>query len=131
MKSFLIKLFVFSLITLGVLIGSSYVLPARWSYEHYWAVWLFFIGSTFVIHKVLSKVALKQPKEFVFYYLVVTGVKFLLYLIIIAVFSFVQKQDALGFATAFLLMYLFYSVFEVVTMVGFFKQSLPDTAVKE
>lgn len=86
------------------------------------ALWVFFVASTAFIHYVLLTVSEKDPKRFVGYYLGITAIKLFGYLTIITAYALIKKEAALGFALWFLVLYLFYSGFEVVMLLKHFKK---------
>lgn len=85
-------------------------------------LWVFFVLSTAFIHYVLVKVAEKDPKLFVGYFMVITAIKLFGYLIIITIYALIKREAALGFTLWFLLLYLLYSGFEVVMLMKHFKK---------
>lgn len=122
LKSFSVRLAIFSLFTFGILFLWQRIVPARFQSEVYWAIWIFFIASTALIHAFFVKAASKDPKKFVTNYMGITGIKLFLYLIIIIIYGLLNRDTATGFILCFLIMYFFYSVFEVVTLLKFFKK---------
>jgi hypothetical protein len=67
------------------------------------------------------RVADKDPKRFVGYYMGITAMKLFGYLIIITLYALLNRQAALGFTLIFMLLYLLYSGFEVVMLLKHFK----------
>jgi uncharacterized membrane protein len=85
-------------------------------------LWLFFVTTTFLIHAVLVKVAEKDPRRFVGYFMGITAIKLFGYLIIITIYALIEREAALGFTLWFLVLYLLYSGFEVVMLMKHFKK---------
>lgn len=120
-RSFFIKITVFSVFTLGVLLGWRRLAPIRFQTAMDWGIWLFFILNTLIIHLILMRVV-DAPKKFTNYFIGITGIKMLTYLLIILIYSVLNKESALGFSLSFLTMYVLYSGFEVFTWMRHFKK---------
>jgi hypothetical protein len=75
-----------------------------------------------IIHVFLVKVAEKDPKRFVGYYMGITAIKLFGYLTIITLYALLKREAALGFTLWFLVLYLLYSGFEVVMLLKHFKK---------
>lgn len=122
LKPFFVKLSLFSILTLGVLLLWQQFASTRFQTDLLWFTWLFFIVSTALIHIILVKAAERNPKDFIMYFMAITGLKFVAYLIIIIIYGFLKRETVLGFSLCFLIMYFFYSVFEVATLIKHFKK---------
>ena len=120
-RSFFIKLSVFSIFTLGILIAWQRFAPARFQTKVDWYIWGFFILSTLIIHLVLMTVV-SDAKKFARYFMGITGIKLLTYLLIILIYSVLNKETALGFSLFFLAMYVLYSGLEVFTWMRHFRR---------
>ncbi|MDF2437745.1 MAG: hypothetical protein K0Q95_2121 [Bacteroidota bacterium] len=121
LKSFSIKLLFFSLFTLAMLCFWRQFASDRFQSDLMFPLLVFFIVSTFLIHFILVRVADKDPKRFVGYYMGITAMKLFGYLIIITLYALLNRQAALGFTLIFMLLYLLYSGFEVVMLLKHFK----------
>jgi hypothetical protein len=121
LRSFYINLAVFSIFTLGILICWQRMAPARFQTNADWGIWAFFIVSTLLIHLILMRVA-TDAKKFIRYFMGITGIKLLTYLLIILIYSVLNKETALAFALFFLCMYVLYSGLEVFTLLKRFRK---------
>jgi hypothetical protein len=121
-RSFSIRLFIFSLFTLALLFIWQRFLSDRFQNGLMIHLWLFFILTTALIHYVLLKIDAKNPKLFVGYFMGITAIKLFGYLIIITVYAFLNKEAVLGFTLWFLVLYLLYSGFEVVMLMKHLKK---------
>ena len=121
-KSFSIKLFIFSIFTLGLLFLWKAYASERFQTNLTWLLWGFFVLSTAFIHYILIRVAEKDPKKFVGYFMGITAIKLFGYLIIITLYALLKREAALGFTLLFLVLYLLYSGFEVVMLMKQFKK---------
>jgi hypothetical protein len=122
LRSFYIKLFIFSLFTLAILIAWITYASERFQSDLMIPLWFFFIFSTALIHYILVKVDQKDPKRFVGYFMGITAMKLFGYLIIITIYALLKKEAALGFTLWFLVLYLLYSGFEVVMLMKYLKK---------
>ena len=121
-KSFLLKLTLFSVFTLGLLFLWETYASERFQSNLMFALWVFFVLSTALMHYFLISVSEKNPKLFVGYYMGITAVKLFGYLIIITIYGFIKREAALGFTLWFLALYLLYSVFEVIMLLKYLKK---------
>jgi hypothetical protein len=121
-RSFTIKLFIFSIFTVAILYVWKLYASVRFQSDLMLPLWVFFVLSTFFIHYILVKVSAKDPKRFVGYYMGITAMKLFGYLIIIVIYALLKREAALGFTLQFLALYLLYSGFEVVMLMKHFKK---------
>jgi hypothetical protein len=75
---------------------------------------LFFLFSTFLIFYLLLKASNGKFNRFTNLFMIVTVVKLLLLLGIITIYLFINRDDAIRFALTMFVLYLLYSVFEVL-----------------
>lgn len=122
LKSFSLKLLVFSLFTFAILCFWKQFASERFQSDLLVPLWIFFVLSTFLIHFILVRAAEKDPKRFVGYYMGITAIKLFGYLIIIVIYALLKREAALGFTLWFLVLYLLYSGFEVVMLLKHFKK---------
>ncbi len=121
-NSFYLKLFIFSIFTLGLFFIWNAYASLRFQSDLMGVLWAFFVISTAFIHYILVKISHKNPKNFVGYFMGITAIKLFGYLIIITIYALIKKEAALGFTLWFLLLYLLYSGFEVVMLMKHFKK---------
>lgn len=121
LRPFFIKLTIFSIFTLGILLCWQRYAPIRFQTSMAWGIWIFFILTTLVIHTLLMRVV-SEPKKFTQHFMGITGIKLLTYLLIILIYSVLNKETALGFALFFLTMYVLYSGLEVFTLFRQFRK---------
>lgn len=121
-RSYFLPLALFSTFTGLVVFLWNEFSPERFRAELSWGIWLFFIITTILIHSILTNAANKNPKKFILAFMLTTAVKLFGFLILILIYALIRREAALGFTLLFLTMYLFYSGFEVVTLLKFFKK---------
>ncbi|HEX8515215.1 MAG TPA: hypothetical protein VF868_03375 [Bacteroidia bacterium] len=121
-RSFALKLAIFSLFTLAVFFLWKQFAAERFQSDYMLPLWAFFILTTFMIHYILVRADHKDPKRFVGYFMGITAIKLFGYLIIITVYALIVGKAALGFTLWFLVLYLLYSGFEVVMLMKHLKK---------
>ena len=121
--TFLRRILVFSIVLglfatgIGFLAPSRYITPTLpWLFVFFIAVTL--AGYYFILRSVNTKFI-----RFINSYLLVTVVKLFLFIGVIFLYLFHNRQDAAPFAISFFVLYLCYMIFEVVNLVSFFKSS--------
>jgi hypothetical protein len=115
-KSFLPKLFLFSLIPLAITIAWQKGAAERFQTNLGFGILIFFILITALAHYILIKGAEQNAKNVVTYFMAISGFRLLLYLMIILIYAFIKREEALGFGLLFLTMYMLFSVFEIVSL---------------
>jgi bacteriorhodopsin len=121
-KAFFLKLTLFSIVSLGILLLWQHFASLHFQTNLYWAIWLFFVITTALIHIVLVRSANQDPRKFVTYFMGMTGIKLFAYLSIILAYGLSNRETAQGFIICFLISYFLYSGFEVITLMRHFKK---------
>lgn len=119
--TFLRRLLFFSIILGIVATGIWFLVPSRYITPALPWLFLFFIGVTltgyyFILRSINSKFI-----RFINSYLLVTVVKLFLFVGVIFMYLLHNRQDAAAFAISFFVLYLCYMIFEVVSLVSYFK----------
>jgi hypothetical protein len=73
---------------------------------------------TAIVHYILLRITTMNPRKFVSYFMLATFIKLMIYLIVIVVYVFFVKVGILPFILSFFILYIFYTVFEVVTILA-------------
>ena len=110
--------FIIRLMAMAVLAGAGYFflmpyLPLKIQYQNFIYILLFFIASTSAFHYGLAKSAEAGGKHFIRYYMGASGIKLLLYVFIVILYSVINKAGAPAFAFCFLLFYVLFTALEV------------------
>lgn len=117
---FLKRLLIFSLILGFITFGVGYFFP-KFVTPALPALIIFFIGVTLGGYYVLTKAAKRQFIKFLNYYLLITGLKLLLFIGVLITYIMFNTKDAAPFGITFFILYLLYSIFEVVSLVSYSK----------
>lgn len=122
LKSFFIQLVLFSIFTMGILLFWQQYASLRFQTDLGWLLWGFFIVVTALIHIILVKSSEQSPRNFITYFMAITGMKLFGYLTIILIYALFKGKEALGFVILFLVMYFLHSIFEVITLLKHLKK---------
>jgi len=78
-----------------------------------WMIFIYFCVLTVAFHYGLIKSTQSRPQVFVRYYMATTTIKLFLNLIILVVYSVLNKSAAIPFIISFMIFYFLFTVFEV------------------
>jgi hypothetical protein len=119
--AFLKRLIIFSLI-LGAFAGVLFFLvPSKYFSPALPFLIPFFIAVTLINSYILIRSSRKKFISYLNVYLLTTIIRLFLYIAVMVLYIFLNKADMFPFATAFFLLYLCYTIFEVVWLVSFSK----------
>ena len=77
---------------------------------------LFFYGFTVFIFRMLKKAKENRLSRFANTFMLVNFSKLLLFIVIILLYAYFNPSDAVAFTITFFIFYIFYTAFEVVTL---------------
>ncbi|MHC1708472.1 MAG: hypothetical protein AB9842_13255 [Bacteroidales bacterium] len=112
------KLILFTVIVTIVLYAVRFFLSPHWRTPALPYLIPLFLSVNIVIHYILLKTTAKKFSSFVSYYMAGTMGKLLLYIIILLVYIYLHRADALPFTLTFLLLYILYTTFEVISLLA-------------
>ena len=115
--SFLRRILIFSAILSLVATIFCFLLPVRFITPALPFLFVFFISVTLTGYYFLMKSAEKKFIRFLNAYLLTTIIKLLLYILIMVIYILMNRRDALPFGITFFILYLFYTVFEISSLV--------------
>jgi hypothetical protein len=119
--SLLKQLIVFSLLLVSVAVVLFFLLPGTFITPALFFLFPFFISVTLISANILIRSARKKFIRYLNVYMLTTLVKLILYVLVMVVYILLNKQDVIPFFVTFLILYLLYTIFEVVWLVKFFK----------
>jgi len=73
-----------------------------------------FVLSSIGLHWAVEKASEENPRRFATYYMGLTAIKMMVYLTIIAIYSFLNRDQAIPFTLAFMALYLIFTPIEVI-----------------
>lgn len=78
-------------------------------------------GVSLLVFHLTAKAAEKSSGRFPSYFMAINGLKMLFYLIVIGLYAFLLKQEAIPFVITFLLLYFAYTTLEVISALSHLK----------
>jgi hypothetical protein len=120
---FLKKLLIYSAI-LGIFSFLAwFIFPQKYFSPALPFIFIFFIAITFLEYYFLVRSSKNKIVRFINTYLLITTLKLLLFIAILVIYILLYKKDAVPFGLSFFVLYLFYTIFEVVSLINFSKNS--------
>ncbi len=112
--SFLRRLFFFTLLLAALGFAISLFLPDAYRTPALPYLYVFFFSVTLLVHYILLKVSLKKANSFINIFMLLTFGKLIFFLSVILVYALLNRDDAPRFIISFFILYLFFTVFEVL-----------------
>ncbi|KPK85664.1 MAG: hypothetical protein AMS27_06605 [Bacteroides sp. SM23_62_1] len=81
----------------------------------------FFFGITLFIHMHLLRISRGDIKKFTPRFIGTTGIKMIIYFALIALYLLIDRRNPVSFLICFLVMYLLYTIFEIVSVLQYLK----------
>jgi hypothetical protein len=116
MKSFLKKLFLFSLIVVIADYCWNNFIQVQYTIHNIWIIPAFFISLTLLLHYYIIKASKGNQNNFIRFYLGMTALKMMLCVIAVVAYCLIDRPNAMGFALMFMIHYLLFTVFEVASL---------------
>jgi hypothetical protein len=120
--SYLKQLVIFSILLGLVAVALFYLLPAGFITPALPFLFAFFIGVNLIGYYFLIKSVQKKFIKFLNTFLLFTTCKLLLYIVILVLYIMTHKYDAMPFGLAFFILYLFYTIHEIVSLLSYSKR---------
>ncbi|MCL4482809.1 MAG: hypothetical protein M1445_09410 [Bacteroidetes bacterium] len=116
-----------ALLFCSVLIGVSLLLYDTLLKEYYLKVFPLQFGIvaliTLLSHLKLMNASERNPRKFSTTYLSIMSVRLLIYLVFILVCLLIDRTNAVNFVVTFLVLYLAFTIFEVIEILNFLKKN--------
>lgn len=121
-KNFLVKLIIITivLLTLGLLLLGTIL--SKYSFPAFPFLVMYFFAITFVSHNILVKYSKIRFARFSSVYMLITGVKMFVNIIFLIAYIWLNTRSAFAFIISFLIIYISYTIFEVVALLSHFKE---------
>ncbi len=117
--NFLSRLFAFSLIFGIIALSISYFVPKNLLTPTLPYLFPFFFAVTLIIHYLLLKAYERKHSRFITSFMLVIFLKLFFYLSIMVVYVLINKTDAMRFIITYFIFYVFYTTFEVVSILSY------------
>jgi predicted transporter len=116
MQNFIKKLLLFSFGISCIIFCWDYFAPEKFYLEDIWFAFVFFIAATTFVHVRILAAEKKRPGLFIRNFMMLTVIKFFVYLIIIVAYCLLKPSSAVAFSSGFLILYFLFSAFEVTAL---------------
>jgi hypothetical protein len=83
---------------------------------------LFMYGTSVAVHHFTVQASHERPQRFPTYFMAITGLKMLTYIVALGIYTFLFKETAIPVIIAFLIFYVVYTILEVVSALSFLKK---------
>jgi hypothetical protein len=100
-----------------------FMLPAKFITPALFFLFPFIISVTLITSYILIRESGGRFIRFLNIYMIITIVKLFLYFAVLVVYIMLNKKDLLPFSITFMVLYLLYTIFEVIWLVRFSKRS--------
>jgi hypothetical protein len=95
-----------------------FILPGTWFSPALPFLFVFYFGCSLISFMLLKKTLESRFGRFVSVFMLTTAVKLFLFIAIMIIYSFLNKQDAVAFLLNFFILYLIFTVFDVTQILG-------------
>jgi hypothetical protein len=113
---FIKKITLFTLIIGIAVVVLRIYLPEKYYTPVFPFLVVFFYATNIIIYNVIIKATEKRINSFVNYFMVASFLKLLLFIIVLGSYVYFRRNDAVPFTISFLFLYIFYTVFEISTL---------------
>ena len=112
------KAIIILLVSLAALFAANELLDIQLNTLHLSLLALFMYGTSMLVHHFTIKASEENPKRFPAYFMAITGLKMMIYVLLLGVYVFVFKETAIPVVIAFLLLYSAFTVLEVISAIS-------------
>jgi len=122
LKKFITLLFILTIViyTCGITLFNTILK------DYYFGGFLFipvlFFGITLAVHIHLIRISQRDLKKFIPRFIGTIGIKIGLYFALIIVYLLIDRNHAVPFLISFLIMYLIYTIFEIVFVLSYLER---------
>jgi len=121
LKTLLIKTFIFSIVLGIITLGLRHTDMSSIIHDQWYFIILFYFVLTGFIFYTLLKLLQKEPRKFVFSFLTKSVLRMLAFTVIILVYAFAIRQNAVSFILTFTAYYLLFTTWEIILIVPIIK----------
>lgn len=115
-KDFLKKTGIIAIILFAVYLLLCYLIPVKYISPAIPEIIVFFAILTASVFYYQIKASLKRTSKFVNFFLIATALKLLFFLTLVVIYSLLNQADAVNFILSFFIIYVTFSVFEVIQL---------------
>lgn len=110
-----VKALVVYLVAMAVCVGVNETTTLQFNTLHISLLGLFMFGSSVLVHHFTIKASEESPRRFPTYFMAITGLKMLAYLVALGIYVFIFRTSAIPVVVGFLVLYVVYTVMEVAS----------------
>jgi hypothetical protein len=100
-----------------------FILPSTWFSSSLPFLFVFYYACSLISYILLDRSIRKKINRFISVFMLTTAVKLFLYVAVMIIYAFVNRKDAIPFLLNFFVLYLVYTVFEVIQTVTLTRSS--------
>jgi amino acid transporter len=115
---YIYKALIILLISFAGLIAANELLDVELNTLHLSLLALFMYGTSMLVHHFTVKASAENPKRFPAYFMAITGLKMMVYILLLGAYVFLFKETAIPIVITFLILYLAFTVLEVLSAVS-------------
>ena len=115
-RKFSFRIIVFSVIVAGLALLFQWIWPQLATPALPFIVLFFFVMTLLTMYIVLRGDSGRDGRKFVSSYMLSRTVKLLSCLLFLLLYMFLNREDAIRFAIAFMVIYFLYAVFEIIVL---------------
>lgn len=116
-----IKALVVYLIAMAILAVLNETVDVELNTLHVSLCGLFMFGTTVAVHHFTIKASDQRPQMFPTYFMAITGLKMLAYIVVLGIYVFIFTDSAIPVIIAFLIFYVVYTILEVISSLSVLK----------
>jgi len=124
--SYLLKALALAATVLGLSYALGQYADARLYHPHFPFVTLFFVLGSWATHQGILSSLGENPKRFPAYFMGITGIKMMVYLLGISIYVFVMLEEGVPTVILFLLLYVLFTVLELVSLLPRVRKKSPS-----
>ena len=117
-----IKAMIVYLIAMAILAVANETVSIELNTLHLSLCGLFMYGTSVAIHYFTVKASKERPQLFPTYFMAITGLKMMVYIIALGVYVYIFKDSSTPVIITFLTLYVVYTALEVTSALSFLKQ---------
>ncbi|MFA6923631.1 MAG: hypothetical protein WC223_05195 [Bacteroidales bacterium] len=118
----IIRTFIFSFCLLAAGVIEYFTLHSKFVSSQLWALLILFTAVTIIIFLIIKKLSGFRPGQFISSFMLLTFVKLVFFIFILSVYVFYNRSDAVAFVINFFVLYVFYTVFEIISILSLLKK---------
>ena len=116
------KALIVYLVAMAVLVVINETVSIELNTLHLSLCGLFMFGTSVAVHHFTVKASHEKPTLFPTYFMAITGLKMLVYIVALGVYVFIFKDSATPVIITFLTLYVVYTALEVTSALSFLKK---------